>query len=394
MQLIPTPESNKSLQVSGLYYGRLLSFIKHYIDATITEMESTQTSVEATNTEAVETDATEAKGAIAVETPEFQIEPLVTEDIETVENGETDDDIEDWPIPENQPTPNNSSELSTDEAIATLLECQTKLQLMSKKKDIGEELAKKAWDEMTLVQRNYLQLISLRENVTKPLGTLGYQLLYQPTKDSKPRKARLIGFYLYGDKLPLADERAVLIDGETQPTICSKAHLRPLKNSTPPTELEIKQLEKLLAEPQETEPTPEDMAANTFTGLATAPKLLTGSQDGSPPDLPASRLNDAVQAELDLKTEPTPKPEVEVVPTPLLEAIATEVKKGNPELCFTYDTNGKSVFLQVEHGDSKIGTFEDDGENLWTIGCKAMTFHGFTEEQIDALAEIELSPKA
>lgn len=311
VQLIPTPESNKSLQVSGLYYGRLLSFIKHYIDEAITEMEapeaiphteeiaapysnSSEPKIEALGVESVETPMTPQKPEI-VNTEAVEVGE--TEDTEVVEVGEIEEDIEDWPIPEAKPTPNNSKEVSVDEvidfqsadAIAILLECQTKLQLMAKKKDIGEELVKKAWDEMTLIQKNYLQLISLRENVTKPMGTLGYQLLYQPTKDSQPRKARLIGFYLYGDKLPQADERAVLLDGETQPTVCSKADLRPFKNSAKATEAEIKLLEKLLSEPQETEPTAETMSANTFTGLATAPKPQTGIEIGSQPDSEPSK---------------------------------------------------------------------------------------------------------
>ncbi len=269
VQLIPTPESNKSLQVSGLYYSRLLSFIKYYIDEAITEMEAPSA---VPNTEEIaepycsnSEPKIEALGVESVETPMTPQKPEIV-NTEAVEAGETEtDEVEDWPFSDDiELAVNTNSEMSIDEVIL----------------------------------------------------------------------------------------------------------------------------------PQETEPTPEDMAANTFTGLATAPKLPTGSQDGSPPDWQASKLNDAVQTELDLKTEPTPElEEVEVVPTLLLEAIATEVKKVNPELCFTYDTNGKSVFLQVNHGDSKIGTFEDDGENLWTINCQAMTFHGFTEEQIDALAEIELSPK-
>ena len=534
VQLIPTPESNKSLQVSGLYYGRLLSFIKYYIDEAIVEMETSETTP---HTEEIESPySSETEIALlneAVDKKAIQSEPqtnssfqskIETDGVESVETEstpqkpeivnaeivETEEDDDDWPIPDAKPIPNSSSELSTDDAIAALLECQTKLQLMAKKKDIGQELTPKAWDEMTLVQKNYLQLISLRDNVTQPMGTLGYQLVYQPTKDSHPRKVRLIGFYLYGEKLRNDYDRAILIDGQTEPTICIKSELHPLKSSTPPTEAEIKQLEKLLTESQETEPTAETMAANTFTGFATAPKLSTGSETGKQLDSEPSKpsvvetiinhlklidnkfscitegdiinvnLNEqeigyidcsdfSVATILDEKlrldyffdicsylgdveagevehlvdyyivghapkqpestvsepslavqagdiTEPAIQlelPEPEYIPggtiaigtvydnpeeieatTPLLEAVKTELIKINNTLEYKtckYDPKG-STFLEIYHGDSHLGFFEDDGDCLWD-SVKKLKFHGFTEEQLDVISEIEL-PKA
>ncbi|NEN88487.1 MAG: hypothetical protein F6K48_05925, partial [Okeania sp. SIO3H1] len=367
------------------YYSRFLGYIIHNLESTIAEIEGKAIELRSAVALATPSGSYIANATTSIEevkaSPRLEVDPtrpepkseaLVvelsqasstsqppeianTEIVEAGEAVETEEDS-DWPIPE--PTPNNNSEVSIEESIAILLECETKLQLMAKKKEIGEELVKKAWDTMTLVQKNYLQLISLRDNVTKPFATLGYQLAYQPTKDAKPRSSRLIGFYLYGEKLPQADERAILIKGETEPTICSKSHLRPFKDSTPATETEIKLLEKLLSEPQESEPTAETVAANTFTGLVPSPKLKTGSETGNKPEQQASELNVGVQTELNLKT-PEPK-ELPPTPTPALEVIASELKRFHPQntLTFTYETTPRSTFLTIKHGDSQVACFE------------------------------------
>ena len=386
------------------YYSRFLGYIIHNLESTIAEIEGKAIELRSAVANApAPTEEVKALPIPEVEftSPEPTSEALVVEQAQTSstsqppeitnteiveagevgEAGETEEDS-DWPIPDNQPTPNNNSGVSTEESIAILLECETKLQLMAKKKEIGEELVKKTWDAMTLVQKNYLQLISLRDNVTKPFATLGYRLGYQPTKDVKPRSSRLIGFYLYGEKLPLADERAILIDGETEPTICSKAHLRPFKDSTPATETEIKLLEKLLSEPQESEPTAETVAANTFTGVAPSPKLNSGSETGSKPDSQLLKPNVGVQTELNLKT-PEPK-ELPPTPTPALEVIASELKRFHPQntLTFTYLTTPRSTFLTIKHGDSEVGCFEDDGSDIYEVGNNNLTFHGFTSEQV------------
>ena len=375
------------------YYSRFLGYIIHNLESTIAEIEGKAIAIPTTPTEEVKA---LPMPEVELSHPEPKSEALVVEPAQTsstsrppeitnteivVEAGEADktEEDSDWPIPE--PIPNNNSKLSTEEGIAILLECETKLQLMAKKKEIGEKLVKKAWDAMTLVQKNYLQLISLRDNVTKPFATLGYQLAYQPTKDVKPRSSRLIGFYLYGEKLPQADERAILIKGETEPTICRKEYLRPFKDSTPATETEIKLLEKLLSEPQESEPTAETIAANTFAGLAT-PKLPTGSEIGNKPESQPSEPSVGVQIELNLQT-PEP-PELPPTPTPALEVIASELKRFHPQntLTFTYLTTPRSTFLTIKHGDSEVACFEDDGSDIYEVGNRSLTFHGFTQEQI------------
>ncbi len=371
------------------YYSRFLGYIIYNLESTIAEIEGKAIELRSAvalaepsgsyiaKATAPTSEALVVDGAQTSSTPQ----PPEIANTQIVEAGETEDSS-DWPIPDNQPTPNNSSGVSTEESIAILLECETKLQLMTKKKEIGEELVQKAWDTMTLVQKNYLQLISLRDNVTKPFATLGYQLGYQPTKDVKPRSSRLIGFYLHGEKLPQADERAILIKGETEPTICSKAHLRPFKDSTPATETEIKLLEKLLSEPQESEPTAETIAANAFTGVAPSPKLNSGSETGSKPDSQPSEPNVGVQIELNLKT-PEPK-EIPPTPTPALEVIASELKRFHPQntLTFTYLTTPRATFLTIKHSDSDVACFEDDGSDIYEVGNNKLTFHGFTSEQI------------
>ncbi|NET30060.1 hypothetical protein [Okeania sp. SIO1I7] len=141
------------------------------------------------------------------------------------------------------------------------------------------------------------------------------------------------------------------------------------------------------------QPTANDIASNTFTGLQPAQKQ-NGSVTGKQQDFSQSEQSDVVQTELYLKVEqPAPSKKTEVIPTPLLETVAGEIKKVNPELTFGYDSNGKSTFLTVYHGTSYIGIFEDDGVDLYSSNTAKMLHHGFTEEMIDALIEIELSPK-
>lgn len=332
------------------YYSRFLGYIIYNLESTIAEIEGK--AIELRSAVAIAKATAPTSEALVVELPQTSSTPQLPEianteitnteitNTEIVEAAETEYE-EDWPIPE--PTPNKNSEVSTEESIAILLECETKLQLMAKKKDIGEELVKKAWDAMTLVQKNYLQLISLRDNVTKPFATLGYQLAYQPTKDAKPRSSRLIGFYLYGEKLPQADERAILIKGETEPTICSKEYLRPFKDSTPATETEIKLLEKLLSEPQESEPTAETVAANTFTGVAPSPKLPTGSETGNKPELPPSEPN-------------------------VVETIISHLKLIDSK--FSFQT------------ESKIINFNLDGQEIGYIDCSDFSVATILDEKI------------
>ncbi len=112
--------------------------------------------------------------------------------------------------------------------------------------------------------------------------------------------------------------------------------------------------------------------------------------------MPSKPSVEAEQTELNLKVaEPTPQPEsTEVTPTPLLEAVAKEIKKINQTLKLEYSTNGENaILMEVFHGISYIGSFEDKQGELWNFNTSKMLFHGFTREQLDAISEIEL-PKS
>ena len=152
--------------------------------------------------------------------------------------------------------------------------------------------------------------------------------------------------------------------------------------------------------PQETEPTAEDIAANTFTGGVTVPKPQSGMEIGNQPASEPSKPNvaditdEVIQLEL-LQPEPAPtlktilhSEEVEAT-TPLLEAVKTELIKINPYLKYKtckYNPEG-STFLEIYHGDSHLGFFEDDGDCLWDSVAK-LKFHGFSQEQLDAISAV------
>lgn len=155
VELIPTPDANKSLQVSGDFHAQLLSYIKHYIDEAIAEMEASETAPQteeiespysseteiARLNEAVDKKATQSEpktnssssekietdGVKSVETESTPQKPEIvnteavevvetdeTEDTEVVETDETDDDIENWPTPSVEATDNNSKELNEE----------------------------------------------------------------------------------------------------------------------------------------------------------------------------------------------------------------------------------------------------------------------------------------
>ncbi len=152
VELIPTPDANKSLQVSGDFHVQLLSYIKHYIDETIAEMEASETAPQteeiespysseteiARLNEAVDKKATQSEPKTkssssekleALEVKSVETEPTPqkpeivntkvvetdeTEDTEVVETDETDDDIENWPTPSVEATDNNSKELNEE----------------------------------------------------------------------------------------------------------------------------------------------------------------------------------------------------------------------------------------------------------------------------------------
>ena len=131
------------------------------------------------------------------------------------------------------------------------------------------------------------------------------------------------------------------------------------------------------------------MAKNTFTGLV-APKksqdgLTSGKTESSQPSKPS-----AVQTRLEFKTPETEPETVEVIqPNKLLTALEQGIKKVNNELDIQYEAFNNSTFLEVYHGNTRIGTFEYKGNDIWIQACEKMKHHGFTEEMIYNLADVE-----
>ncbi|MGB3508628.1 MAG: hypothetical protein WBA93_05190 [Microcoleaceae cyanobacterium] len=357
VELVPAPNENKSLQVSGDFHAKLLSFIKYYIDEAIAEMEQNEN----LSDKELQQKAAEAKQDI------FGTEPK----------------------PETPySSPVSKPEIGTNEAIALLLQCRSKHELAAQKAELGDTKVREIWASFSISQKNILHTISLKEKEESPTVTLGYEF---GLRQQKGKKARFIGYYLYGEKLKNPDDRAILIKGDAQPTIVDKRSISALKNPTPPTESEIKILQKLLINPAPLEkddisPTPEEIAKNTFTGLET-PKPQACSQSGKQPDSQPSSENEPRKVELLLEYSEAYIPQdIEGIPTPALEAIASEISKINPDLTFQYETTPKATFLYILHDESKIGYFEHEGCSIWE-SCQNLRFHGFTPEKIDNLAE-------
>ncbi len=324
-----------------------------------------------------------------------QEQPLQADEVPVTEN------TENFQKPETTETEQIFDELKSESLKERMFACANKAELEAFKAENPEKVTE-LWDSLSIVEKNSIQCIN---SVINKGAATPFDLVLWHDALGKSHKARYIGFYLESKKVG-DDQRVIYLIDKQIFRVVDKLSLKMIakKQQKPcPPEL-VKKLEYVLSTPEpqttveeDTAPTASEIAQNSFTGLVPAPKPTTGIATGNKPDSQASEQNDVVQAELNLKTEtpePEPDPKTEVEPTALLAAIEQEIKKVNNTLAFKYDTNGKSIFLEVFHGDSKVGTFEDDGDSLWTINCKDMLFHGFTEEQVDALAEIELSPKA
>ena len=367
------------------YYSRFLGYIIHNLEFTIAEIEG---KANATATAPTEEEKALPIPEVLITSPDTKSEIANTE---IVEAGETEDE-EDWPIPENQPTTNElESEIKTDSLKDRMLTCKCQQQLEAFKAEIGTQKVTELWENLDILERNHIKSINLSPNPTKAPPTTGYLLQYTDGEKNK-HKAQLIGHYLYGE--PLKDsERSILIIGKLKPIVVRKSALRPYtaKDQKPLFSGELEQLQHFLTEPQtqdDDEPTAETVAAKTFTGVAPSPKLPTGSETGSKPELHPSEPSVGVQTELNLQTEPTPEPEkVEAAPTPALETIVAELKACHPQsdLIFNYEQIEDSIYLNVLHGDSEVACFEDNGSDVYAVGDnKKLTFHGFTSKEIDA----------
>ncbi|NEN90694.1 MAG: hypothetical protein F6K48_17965 [Okeania sp. SIO3H1] len=274
-----------------------------------------------------------------------------------------------------------------------LLSKKNKSELEEFKASIGAPMALEIWESCTHAERNLIKCINVVADSKR--AALPFDLVGWHNALGKLEIARYVGFYLYGKQVEDSKRVIYLVKHDTF-KIVDKRSLKGVdaKSQKPcPPDLVIKLEAALQAQPEPEQPTAEEIASNNFTGLEPTPKQ-NGSENGKQQDFSQSEQSDVVQTELYLKVEqPAPSKKTEVIPTPLLETVAGEIKKVNPELTFGYDSNGKSTFLDVYHGSSNIGIFEDDGVDLYSSNTAKMLHHGFTEEMIDALIEIELSPK-
>ncbi|MGB3510956.1 MAG: hypothetical protein WBA93_17330 [Microcoleaceae cyanobacterium] len=384
------------------YYGRLLSFLICNLDNVITEIEAAEIQDQQKKQQQQEQETIPEYAPVyaPVELPE-NLE--IVEDIENptdigVEEqtpdtaiDTEDEDIENWPIPEN-PEPSTDelfSELKTDSLKDRMLSCKCKQELEAFKLEVGEFKAIELWESLDILERNHIKSINLAPSPDKAPAPMGY--LFQYTDNSKTKhQARLIGHYLYGE--PLKDnERAILISGNLKPIVVKNLTLKPYvkKDQKPMYQKELEQLQQFLTTPQkqDDEPDAATIAALKFTGLAEIPKPQAGSNNGKKP---ASQVSNVVeQPELPLVTEhPKPK-ELPATPTPALEALATELHNINPQsvatLNFKYESIEDSIFLTILHEDSEVACFEDNGNDVYAVGDnKKLTYHGFTKTEIDA----------
>ena len=283
-----------------------------------------------------------------------------------------------------------------------MLKAKTKDELDAIKAENPEEVTK-LWDTLSIPEKNQIKCIAKSPDGKKKPATLGYKFTYTDPNTKEKFEATYLGYYLHGQALTDEDQRAITVKGKG--LICSKKDLRPRKKQ-PLLAPGIQQyLEDVLSNPtkatatvetkpteavQSEAPTAEQMAENTFTGLVETPKKFqTGLTTGNKPGSQLSKPN-AEQTMLDLKTPETEPETVEVIqPNKLLTALEQGIKKVNNELEITYEAVNKSTFLEVYHGNTKVGTFEHKDNDIWIQACEKMKHHGFTEEMIFNLADVE-----
>ncbi|NET44856.1 hypothetical protein [Okeania sp. SIO2B3] len=374
--LSPTTKSiTNSVGEFRFYYNRLLGYIIYNLESAIAEIEGK--AIEPCSVGAIVTASAEEAKALIVE--QAQALPVS----QTPEIVETEDDS-DWPILE--------IEIEDDSLKDRMLACKCQQQLETFKAEIGVQKEFELWEELDILERNYIKSISLSYSPTKAPATTG--CLFQYTDDKKNKHtAHLIGHYLYGE--PLKDsERSILIFGALKPIVVKKSALKTYsaKGQEPPSSCELEQLQRFLIKPrmQDDEPTTEAVATNLFTGATPSPKPKNGSKIGKKPDSILSKPNAETQIKLNLYAKPTPElKKVKAAPTPALEAIASKLKFYQPQsdLIFEYEQVKDSIYLGIVHGDSEVACFEDSGGDVYVVGSNKLTFHGFTKEEIDAAFE-------
>ena len=429
LQLLGLAPVSNSVNEFQLYYEKLLGFVVYHLEKTMAEIEN-ETVEEQPAVQQPEIQQPEIQQPSYPEIPGYTQEEIYAYDSlfgelppsptpaveETIQPATPTTPVE------TEPTQEIDEELETETIKERLLESKNKKELDAIKAE-NPEAVTAIWNELTIPEKNHIKCITQSVDGRKRPITPGYRFIYTAPNGSE-QYVRYIGFYLHGEAITDEDKRAILLDGIG--IICSKKDLKPSKKQFVLTEGEVEHLKDMMSNPGkikaidttetveteateevetptavETEtPTAKDMAENNFTGLVEAPKKSpAGSMTGKTQSLQPSKQN-AEQKVLDLRTSNIePETTTEVQPTKWLLAIEREIKKVNPEVAIQYDAFGECTFLEVYHGDAIIGTFEDDGKDIWMKGCSKMKHHGFTEEKLDRLADKDYleslqSPKA
>jgi len=193
-------------------------------------------------------------------------------------------------------------ELKSDSLKDRMLGCQNKAEL-EKLKAENPEKAIEVWESLTVPEKNLVKCINAAINKK---SAIPFEQIQWRDAYTKLCNARYMGFYLHGKQVKDNERVIYLIDSDTC-KIVDKGTLKGIakKSQIPcPPDL-VAKLEKALSEPVETAispqnepdtaPTADEIAANTFTGLAPAPKQQNGSDVGSQPDSQSSKPNDVVE---------------------------------------------------------------------------------------------------
>lgn len=421
LQLLGLAPVTNSVNEFQLYYEKLLGFVVYHLEKKMAEIESDETTEKQPAVQQPEIQQPEIQQPSYPEIPGYTQEEIYAYDSlfgelppsptpaveETIQPATPTTPVE------SESTQEEDEELETETIKERLLEAKNKKELDAIKAE-NPDAVTAIWDELTIPEKNHIKCITQSIDGRKRPITPGYRFIYTAPNGSE-QYVRYIGFYLHGEAIADEDKRAISLDGIG--IICSKKDLKPSKKQFVLTEGEVEHLKDMMSNPGkikaidttetvetptavETEtPTAEQMAENNFTGLVPPKKSPAGSTTGKTQSLQPSKQN-AEQKVLDLKT-PNVEPETttEVQPTKWLLAIEQGIKKVNTEVAIQYDAFGECTFLEVYHGDAIIGTFEDDGKDIWMKGCSKMKHHGFTEEKLDRLADKDYleslqSPKA
>ncbi|MDJ0554370.1 MAG: hypothetical protein QNJ68_08025 [Microcoleaceae cyanobacterium MO_207.B10] len=320
------------------YYRRFLGYLIHNLDNTIAEIEAadkyveeqeTPTTPQATGYTPEETDARDSLfGSVSQQpapapytpeptpTPEEKIESpysdkeeiakvelafnkiINTDPTEKVQGQEQPLQADEVPVTETTETEQIFDELKSESFKERMLGAKNKSEL-DKIKAENPDKATEIWDSLSIPEKNYIKCLLKSQNTHKTPATLGFKFTYTAPLTKIKHDALYLGYYLHGEQVP-EDKRAILVEGEA--IVCGKNDLKPFPTKKQPALTpEVKaELESIITNPEPTEPdtapTAEEISANTFTGLAPAPKRTTGIVTGNKPDSEVSKPNDVVES--------------------------------------------------------------------------------------------------